>query len=209
VDRKPARWVTSRMRSVLACSIGNQRIKRAARGGQQLGDRAVSRRGFSLRPRSLQPGGPCSIGGNRGSRTPVGALPQNTASPATTCRAGGGLAHGADHPAGRVRCGDLPGLDLCVVCSSAANGTLALPRPCTLRLLPNRQTVECFPCRFQCAGGAGEACAIPRRRAVLPLDGDHGQLPIKCGRRPLRPRRIPARMRPLCCLIELVAAARK
>jgi len=126
-----------------------------------------------ITPRSLPARLVCSIGGNVAENA-GGCIASNTASPATTCRAGESCPD-ARSPAGRFVGGDAGMRFGVAVFHRPAKAPSALPRPSTCGCLPQPQTVECclpIQLRWRAAGEAVRECH--GGGGVAGWDGDHG-----------------------------------
>jgi len=137
-----------------------ERIIRAARGGQQLGDPGGEREGLLFAP-PIPPARCLQASAQRGSRTPVGVHCSNNGvnqQPRASAEVVLPMARSRGW-AGFVwrRCREL---DLRWLCSSAGRHASALPRPSTpAAAAPTARPFECC-LRFQCDGRpAGEARA--------------------------------------------------
>ena len=165
VEQEALLVVTSRMRSVLAVDLENQRITVQPGVINSWVTRAVSGEGFYYAP---DPSSQvvCSIGGNVAENaggvhclkygvTSNHVLELEVALPdGTVTRLGGPLA-------------EMPGLDLRGV-FIGSEGTLGIATAITLRLLPAPQTVEVLLADFSSMEAAGEAVRTVTAAAVLP-----------------------------------------
>jgi len=165
VEQEALLVVTSRMRSVLAVDLENQRITVQPGVINSWVTRAVSGEGFYYAP---DPSSQvvCSIGGNVAENaggvhclkygvTSNHVLELEVVLPdGTITRLGGPLA-------------EMPGLDLRGV-FIGSEGTLGIATAITLRLLPQPQTVEVLLADFSAMEAAGEAVRAVTAAAVLP-----------------------------------------
>jgi len=169
-------------------------------GWSTAGDRAVERRRLLLR-RSLQQVS-CSIGGTV-ARTPVGctlpSIPGVTSKP--RARARGCFARWPDHPAGGF-VGDA-GL-VCVGVFIARRAPLGMHghHPAATAPDPLDRLKCCLPISSATRRAAVSRCVScqRRRRCALGMEIMDNQPSMRS--RLFGHERIPARMRPLCCLIE-------